>query len=228
MTAIIGQIIQGFKAFLSKLEEMAQYAVSKISKYSSQVAQELQVLMQSAFRTIKDKISKIIKAFRSKIESIQKKRTPTTVGPSASSFSIRIQIVVKDGNKNANNVSSKYKDDATSLLKEIKSVISRLSDNVETGIGKMDNYIKDVAHDVYLSFKNIGEGAIKETKGFTNGFIHELEVAGNYVHKHELQIAEAATISVISPTLMASVAAAAGIVVLSHNMFIKPLEQSTK
>jgi hypothetical protein len=226
MTAIFGQIIDGFKSFLSKLEEMARYAVSELEKYSSEAAQKIQVLMAAELRNIKNKISQLIKTAKNKLENIPKQRIQTFPGPAGASFGKRLRNALSSATRTAEGVANKFKESTVSLMKEVKEILSRLSDTLLRGTSGLEKLTKDATTGIFNALKNIGEGAIKEVKGFTESFAKDLEIVSNFVHKHGLQIAEAATITVLSPTLVLGTLGAAGVIILSHREFIAPLEKS--
>jgi hypothetical protein len=226
MTAVIGQIIQGFKNFLSKLEEMAKYAVSELEKFSAKAAQQIQILMAAALREIKEKISRLIKAAKTKIESFTKRRNASTPDATTTSYATKIKNALSNGGRAAESVASKFKESSVALLKEVEAILKRLGETTYRGTKEFATVTGEAIKKIFETLKNIGEGAIKEVKIFSEGFQKDLEIAGEFVHKHGVQMAEAATITILSPTLIFSVLASAGIIIVSHQQFIAPLENN--
>ena len=218
ITGIINTIINGFKDFLSKLEQMSKDVVSEIAQKSEEVAQKIQILLTKAFADIKARISSLIRNFKAKIESLSKKKLNTNTGPNASGFSQRLRSAVKSIENDAERVFHDTKTEAVAMAHEARDMIRRMSDGLGAARGDVTTFVRKTGKDVFGSLIALGEGAVSKVSSFVDSAFHDLELDGSFVASHALQVGELAVLTAFNPLMFGGFALAGIIMLSSHSL----------
>ena len=215
--AAIEGIVNALKSFVEKLEQMSNDAVSEIEKISQSIAGELRTLVPEEFSKVKAHISSLINAFKAKIRSLGRRRIQTNAGTSATSFARHISSSLKAAEREAEQLLHKAKEDASAMVAEVRALVRRLSDTVESARGDVTADIRKAGEDTYNSLVKLGENAVNKMEVLIDDIFKEIELDGSFLWKHSVEIAEAATISAINPFLLCSLAASVALVAAAHS-----------
>lgn len=217
MTQIISDIVNAFKRMIAELEKIGRDVIDQVAKESEVAAQKLLVLLKSAFNDIKARISQLIKMMKARWNALTAKRIDSSPGQTASSFSQRLRQKAQEVERRAEAIMSDLRSSATAMVEEAKAMFKRLSDSMGTAAGDMTADLRKGGEDLFRELVTIGEGAVKKMKSFAESAFKDIEVDGSFAFKHSLQIAEAATISVINPLIVVSLGLSAGILIGAHH-----------
>jgi vacuolar-type H+-ATPase subunit H len=202
--------------FVKTLEKMSRDAVNDIEQISEKIANDLRTTLPAEFDKVKAHISSLIKTFKAKIQSLRQRRISTNAGPSTTSLPKHIMSSLKTAEGDAESLLHKAKEEASAMIQEMRNMIKRMSDGLETARGDITNDIRKAGEDTLRSLTALGENAVKKAETLVSDVFKEIELDGSFVAKHSLQIAEAATISAINPIFVCSIAASLAMIVAAH------------
>jgi phage-related protein len=217
MTQVISDIINGFKEFLSKLEQMGKDVVDEISAKAPALAQQILVLLKAAFNDIKSRISQLLRMAKAKWTALSNKRINSSLGQNASSFSHQLRTKAQDVERRAEAAVAELRSSAAAMVEEAKSMIQRLSDSMKSAAGDVTDHIRNAGQDAFRQLVTIGQSAVAKSKTFVEDIFKDVEVDGSFAFDHALQITEGATLAAFNPIVIVSLGLSAGAIVLSHD-----------
>jgi hypothetical protein len=213
---IIEGIVKEMVKFVEKLEQMSKDAISDIEQISEKIEGDIRTLLPQEIARVRARAASLIKEFKTKIESLRKRRIQTNPGPGATSFARRITTSLKAAEAEAERLLQKLKEEASAMIQEVRETIRKLSEDLETARGDVTADIRKAGEDAYHSLVELGENAVKKMEALVDDVFKEVELDGSFLWKHSLEITEAATISVVNPFLICSLLASVGMVVAAH------------
>jgi len=200
MTSVISDILNAVKSMISKFESLIRQAISTLASKGEAIASDIKTESEAIFTDIRTKMSNAIQQFKTRIEN--KKFVAGSPGTSASTFGSKVHNALRDLVSDLQGIFDRFKSIVKDILgdaeKAISDVESKLGPVVKDTVSYTDTAIKDFLRALKSVAVNV-ETAL--AKGAT-AVAHNVEADASFVKKHGLQIAEAATISIIQPTVI--------------------------
>lgn len=210
---VISKVIDAFKSMLAGLEKAGGDAIKEISSMSVKVADDLKVAMSGVFKEIKTRISRLIQALKTRIDSITKRRTATSLGPNATSFTSKLENVMKEGERIFEKLAKDFSEVMESMIKEVKLVLSKVANFFEAGATDVGDFGRKATHDVWNELDKIGKSAMTDLERAGTDVGKEFEVSADFAYKHGLVAAEAGTLAILGPELVLGLGVSAAIII---------------
>lgn len=210
--ALIDKIIQAMKDFINSVEKEGERVIGVLATYSSKVATDISTVMKEVFEDIKRKISMIIRAFKSKIEAFTRRIKKPNTG-SGETLGTRIKNASRDAYRKTDELAKKFEKVMDTTLTEMRIAMKKIVDGIKSGATDVISSARRIGEKVVQEMEKIGKGAIDESKNATQAFSKDIQLEGNFVHKHGVQVATAAAVSIINPYLIGSAILSAGMII---------------
>lgn len=205
MAGILGEVVQEFKSILSHMEEAVKDVLKRIATYSEDAEKRMVIIVTAVFRTIKKEISDIIQKIKDRIESLKKKHMSTSVGSSAS-LPERLKNGLSDAAKEGEKLVADFKNEAEMFIKECRNVIKDVTGSVEKTVVDTASVTRKAGEDLFHALDTLGKDAFSKVEKLSSYVSKHIALDAEFAFHHGIQVAEAATIAIVSPVLVGSVA----------------------
>ena len=210
MTSVISDILNAVKSMISKFESLIREAISTLASKGEAIASDIKTESEAIFTDIRTKMSNAIQQFKARLEN--KKSVAGTPGTSATTFASRIHNALRDLVSDLQGIFDRFKSIVKDILsdaeKAIKDVEGKLGPIVKDTVAFTDTATRDFLHALKAVAVNVETALAKGGAAV----IHNIEADASFVKNHGLQIAEAATISIIQPSIILSFVASGAMI----------------
>lgn len=205
------------------MEKEIKITLSEIGRYSQDAERRMEVNLTSAFRTIKKDISDIIQKLEDKLKSLEKKKVPSSASAKATSIPHRLENALSEASKEGEKVVSDLKKDATFFVEECRKVMGKVAGEVEKGSADTVAVTRKASEDLFHALDTMGKDALSKVEQVSSSIARHVEIDAGFVFHHGLQIAEGATIALVSPVLIACVAVSGLAIIGASHWQPKPI-----
>lgn len=210
--AVIEQIIDAMKTFISDVEKEGEKIVTDLAIFSEHLSSELLQLMKRAFDDIKNEITVIINDFKSVISQLTRRiKVPRHTGGGGILKKLK-QITDKSFEK-LSTITRDFGKTAGKMLDDTYEGIKTISKTLEKTVDKTFDDAKQIGRDTVEKIVKIGESAITEIDNVSKTISKEFEVGEEFVYKHGVTASTAASFSFFDPFLAVALILSGGMVV---------------
>mgnify|MGYP000397716332 CR=1 FL=1 len=197
---MIEKFINAIKSFVNAIENLSQKAITQIGTFARKAGDEIFALMKNIFETAKAGISRLIQSFQDQIRNFQRRiRTPSN--RSGEGISSRIKKYLKEGYEKMSNITKNFGEKVIIITKEIGEVLERTASGIGSGVEKGFGVAKTIAKESVKKLSDLGKLAVEETKSAVKSFSKETEIAGEFIFKHDIEIATASSFGILENLL---------------------------
>ena len=209
---LINKVIQAMKDFIEGIQNEGKRIINVLATYSSKVATEISSVMSQVFTDIKRKISMIIRAFKSKIDSFSRRiKKPHING--GTTITTQIKNATRDASRKVETMATKFGKIMESLLTEMREAMSKIANGIKTGAVDALSTARRIGTTVVVEMEKIGKTAIESSTNAVENLSKDLELGGEFIYKHGIQVASTAAIAIINPYLVGSAVVSAGLII---------------
>lgn len=210
--AVIEQIIDAMKTFISDVEKEGEKIVTDLAIFSEHLSSELLQLMKQVFEDIKSEITNIINDFKSIVTQLTRRlKVPRHTGGAGI-----LKKLKEASSKSFEKLSSLTRDfgnAAGKLLNDTRNGIKTIAGTLEQTVDKTFDDAKQIGKDSVEKIVKIGESAISEIDNASKTISKEFEIGEEFVYKHAVTVSTTATFSFFDPFLAAALVLSGGMVV---------------
>lgn len=211
--AIIEQIIDAMKTFISDVEKEGEKIVTDLAIFSEHLSTELLQLMKEAFEDIKKEITVIINDLKSVINQLTRRLNKTPKHTNGGGILKKLKQSTDKAFDKLSTVTRDFGRTAGKLLDDTRSGIKTIAKTLDQTIDKTFDDAKQIGKEAVEKIVKIGESAIGEIENASKTISKELELGEEFAYKHAVTVATTASFSFFDPFLAVTLLLSGGMVV---------------
>jgi len=191
----VENIFQEVERMVRRFETLVDKAVGTLETVASNVAGDIKNTSEEIFTGFRSRASKAIQAFKTRLEG----KSFHTGGPGGaiSGFKNRVESMLRVLAEDMQSLFDRFKNAMETILRDVEAALKDVSSKLTPLTKDITSAVETTAKDFLSALKTVGrnvESALARGEHFLS---HEITVCSDFVHKHDAQFAETASVGLV-------------------------------
>lgn len=217
VVVIIQKVIDALKEFVNKLEKSSGALIQSLETYAAAAGQKILSESKTVFNSIKNSIENEIKAMTTRIESLKSTlgKSSGKIGKSGTGIMDKLGVYVKDFVKDVEKIGNDFVEMVHKFVEQFKTSIERISRGIYKFGEESFESAEKFAQEAVQKIKGIGSDAYQGLSKSIGPVKSEFSSVENFIHKHSLEVSEAAVASFVEPVFALACLMSAGFLIFA-------------